>query len=213
MIVTTARRSTAFLLYAALQFAALTAIGMQLYPHYRFDGHFFSDLGATRTWYGEANHTAAALFVLALVTLGAGMIGFAGAWRDYAFVRGRARGLGVASQICGTLSGLAFVGVACAPVNVALDAHNALVVAAFGLLLVFAACVTAVWWRNGAPRDVIAAGALYVALLGGFFATAAWVVTTDLAAHVRVLIVGQKIVVYGSIAYVVFLTLTIRRAA
>lgn len=209
MIETTARWSSGFFLYAALQFAVLTGVAMQLYPGYRFGGHFFSDLGATRTWFGEPNHLVVVLFGIAVVTLGAGMIGFAAAWRDYAFARRRAAGVGRASQICGTLSGLAFIGVAFAPMNVVLDLHNALVVLAFGLLLAFAACMTAVWWKNGAPGAVIVAGVLYLVLLVGFFAAAIWVVTTEFR-HLRVLIVGQKIAIYASIAYVVFLTLTIR---
>ncbi len=209
MFATTARRSTAFLLFGALQFVVLTTIAMRLYPGYHFSDHFFSDLGATHTWYGVPNH-AVPVFVVAVVTLGASLVVFAGAWRDYAFERGRTRGLGVASQLCGTFCGLAFAAVGMAPIDRALDLHNALVVTAFGLLLVFAACTTALWWRNGGPRGVVVSGVLYVLLLVGYFASAAWA-ATDLFAHRRVLIVGQKIVVYASMAYVVFLTLAIRR--
>lgn len=198
------------MLYAALQFAILTGVAMQLYPGYRFREHFFSDLGATRTWFGEPNHVVVVLFGIAVVTLGAGMIVFAAAWRDYAFARGRAAAVGRASQICGTLSGLAFIGVAFAPMNLVLDLHNALVVLAFGLLLAFAACMTAVWWRNGAPRAVLVAGMMYLAVLVCFFAVAIWVVATDFFAHARLLILGQKMAIYASIAYVVFLTMTIR---
>lgn len=196
---------------AALQFVVLTGVAMHLYPDYRFADHFLSDLGATRTWWGVRNHASAAVFAIAVVVLGAAMIVFAAAWRDYAFARGRAWGVGITSQLCGTLSGLAFIGVACAPIDHALDVHNALVVAAFGLLPVFAACTTVVWWRNGTSRGVIVAGVLYTVLLVGFFAAAAWVVATDLFAHRRVLIVGQKLAVAASLAYVVYLTLVIRR--
>jgi hypothetical protein len=139
------------------------------------------------------------------------MIVFAAAWRDYAFEHNRAHGLGVASQLCGTLSGLAFIGVAFTPIDRALDLHNALVVGAFVLLLAFAACTTVVWWRNAAPPSAIAAGALYAAMLAIYFAVAGWAVATDLSAHLGVLVVGQKLVVYTSMAYVVFLTLTLRR--
>jgi hypothetical protein len=204
-------RSTRFLLYAALQFVVLTAIGMQLYPHYRFSGHFFSDLGATVTWHGE-NNAGAPLFVIALGTVGVAMILFAAQWRTYAFARKRGFMLGIATQVMGTLSGLGFIGVACTPVNVALDTHNTLVIVAFGLLLAFAILGTTLWWVNGAPTGVLVAGGLYVLVLIGFFAAAGWVVRAGLFEHVRVLIVAQKIVVYASMAYVVFLTMTILRA-
>ena len=201
------------MLYAALQFVVLTAIAMQLYPGYQFSAHFFSDLGATRTWFGVANHASAIVFAFAVVIVGIGMIAFAAAWRDYAFARGRSERVGRASQICGTLSGLAFIGVAFAPMNLVLDLHNALVVVAFGLLLAFAACMTAVWWKNGAPRGVVVAGLVYLAVLVGFFGAVMWVVATGLVAHARVIVVGQKIAIYASMAYVVFLTLTIRNVA
>lgn len=204
-------RSTRFLLYAAFQFVVLTAIGMQLYPHYRFTGHFFSDLGAMRTWFDEPNH-GAALFWIALGTLGIAMILFAAAWRSYAFARKRGLVLGIATQVAGTLAGLGFIGVACTPVDVALHAHNMIVVVAFGLLLAFAILATVLWWLNDAPTGVLVACGLYIAVLIGFFATAGWVVRAGLHEHIRVLIVAQKIAVYASMAYVVFLTMTILRA-
>jgi hypothetical protein len=211
MFATTARRSTAFLLFAALQFVVLTAVAMQLYPDYRSGDHFLSVLGATRTWTGVPNHEAAVVFAIAVATLGAAMIVFAAAWRDYAFERDRAHGLGVASQLCGTLSGLAFIGVAFTPIDRALDLHNALVVGAFVLLFAFAACTTVLWWRNGAPHAAIGGGALYAVMLVIYFAVAGWAAATDLYAHLGVLVIGQKIVVYASMAYIVFVALTIRR--
>lgn len=197
-------------MYAALQFAVLTAVAMWLYPRYRFADHFLSDLGATRTWSGEPNHAAAVVFAIAVATLGLAMVVFASAWRAYAFAHGRGRGIGIASQVTGTLSGLAFAGVAVTPIDLALDHHNALVVAAFGLLLVFVACTTLVWSRNGAPRGIVVAGVAYAVLLAGYFAAAGWAVATDPFGHRRVLIVGQKLVVYAALAYVVYLTLSIR---
>src|SRR5439155_11545077 len=125
------------------QFVVLTAIAMQLYPGgYRFFMNFLSELGATRTWEGEPNHGGAVLFAIALGTLGIAMVAFAGAWRDFAFAKGRARVFGIAGQLFGTLSGGAFLAVAATPVNLALDVHNGMVVAAFGLLLGYVACLT-----------------------------------------------------------------------
>ena len=133
-------------------------------------------------------------------SLGIGMIAFAGTWRRYAFARGRGRLLGLASQLCGTLAGVGFIGVASTPVDIALDAHNLLVIVAFGLLLAFAVCGTILWWRNDAPPGILVAGALYVCVLLGFFAAAGWVVRAGLFEHIRVLIVAQKIAVYASMA-------------
>lgn len=213
MFATTARRSSAVLLFAALQFVVLTGIAMQLYPGYQFSAHFFSDLGATWTWAGAPNHASAVVFAITVAVVGIAMVGFAGAWRDYAFSRGRGERIGRTSQLCGTISGIAFFGVACAPMNVVLDLHNLLVVIAFGMLLAFAASMTAVWWKNDAPRGVLIAGSAYLLVLIAFFAAVMWVVATDLVAHLPVIVVGQKIAIYSSMAYVAFLTLTIRGVA
>src|SRR5438045_2679159 len=123
-----ARRRGDVLLFAALQFVVLTTIAMAIYPGgYRFTENFLSELGATRTWTGEPNHAGTVLFGIALGTLGVAAIGFAGAWRDFAFARGRARAVGLAGQLFGTASGEAFLAVAVTPVNLALDLHNTLV--------------------------------------------------------------------------------------
>jgi hypothetical membrane protein len=207
----TARRSSAILLFAALQFAVLSAIAMRLYPSYQFTENFLSDLGATRTWGGVPNHASAVVFAITVATLGFGFVIFASAWRQYAFAKQRARWLGIASQICGTLSGLAFVGVACTPIDHALDAHNVLVTVAHGLLLVFSICMTILWWRNGAPLGARVAGILYPVMLVGYGLSVYWAISNDAWAHRHVLIVGQKIVSYGSVAFIVFITLTIRQ--
>ncbi len=108
------------MLYAALQFVVLTAIAMVVYGDgYRFSHNFLSELGATTTWSGTPNHAAAVLFGIALAGLGSAFVAFAGAWRAFAFARGRARGAGIASQLFGTASGTAFVAVAVTPVNLA----------------------------------------------------------------------------------------------
>ncbi|MEZ4401194.1 MAG: DUF998 domain-containing protein [Kofleriaceae bacterium] len=208
-----ARCRVGLLVYATLQFVALTAIAMWLYPRYRFTGQFFSELGAARTWRGEPNRAAAALFALALASLGLALIGFASAWPTYAFARRRSRAVGVASQVCGTVAGLAFVGVAATPIDRALDAHNALVAVGFAALFGFVVSATSVWWRNGAPVAVRAVSALYIVVLLGCFAATGWGLAAGLRAHLAVLVIAQKLGVYASVAYVGFLTTAIWRGA
>lgn len=218
-----ARRRAGWLLYAAVQFVALTTIAMIVYPGgnytdpratgYVFAENFFSDLGATTTWWGRTNHASAALFALALASIGAAFVGFAATWRVHVTPRGRARGLGVAGQVLATASGTAFVGVAVTPINLALDAHNTFVLAAFGLLLGATACTTIAWWRNAAPRAQLVASLLYVAAVLAYLAVtiaALRVGFADAGAR-RVMAVAQKLVVYASMGYVVYLTVTLRR--
>lgn len=220
-----ARRRAGLLLYAALQFVALTTVAMWRYPGgtvldprthgYRFGGNFLSDLGATTAWCGRPNHLGTALFGVALGTLGAAFVVFAPAWRSFAFARGRARGAGLAAQGCGVASGAAFLGVAVTPVNLAMDLHNTFVSAAFGLLLGYAACLLVVWWKNGASRVERAAGVAYLALVAAYVAVIAGALSAHeaFATEIHVLVVAQKIVAYGSMAFVAYLTASLRRYA
>lgn len=209
-----ARWRAAILLYASIQFVVLCTVAMAVYAdHYDFTFNFLSELGATRGWSGAPNHAAMVLFSIALGSLGLAVIVFAGAWRAFAFGRGRAREVGLVSQAFGTGSGAAFVAVALTPVNLALDAHNTFVVAAFGLLLGYAASTTLVWWKNGATRVQLAASLAYVLLVGVYFAVVAVAVQTGVATpHGReILVVSQKAIAGVSMLYVAYLTLSTRR--
>lgn len=216
------RGRTGFLLYAALQFVVLTAIAMRFYAGgtfadattigYRFTQNFFSDLGATRSWSGHENHASMVLFTVALGTLGIAFISFAGAWRD---LGDKARLAGIASQLCGTLSGAAFIAVAATPVNLALDRHNTFVVAAFGLLLGFAASLTIVLWRNGHALRLRVISIIYVVLVLGYVALVVYAVTHGVSTEVgrAVMVVSQKAMAYLSMVYVVCVTLWYPRRA
>ena len=208
-----------------MQFAVLTAIAMQVYaggtiwnpwaPGYAFGGNFLSELGATRAWSGHDNHASAVLFSLALATLGIAFVAFAGAWRGFAFARRRGAALGVASQVFGTLSGLCFVAVSVTPVNLALQAHNLFVVAAFGLLLGYAVCTTIVWWRNGAAAVEIVTCLSYVVFVLAYVGVVVYAVRhgTWTEREHRVLVLTQKAMAYGSMIYIAFVTYRVRRNA
>jgi hypothetical protein len=216
-------RRAGLLMYAAMQFVVLTAIAMWIYPGgtlrtpsttaYSFTGNFFSDLGATRTWSGAPNHTGSILFGIALGTLGVAFIAFAGTWRGWAFEHGRTRAAGLAAHGFGTTSGAAFAGVAFVPVNRALVLHNSLVVAAFALLLGYAAATTIVWWRNGATRGQRAVSLGYLVFVAAYLVVVLVAVRTGVTTMrgVQILVISQKLIVYGSMIYVVYLTIAVRR--
>ena len=211
------RRRAGLLRYAAIQFVVLTTVAMQVYaggklldrsaPGYDLFGNFLSDLGATRAWSGHPNHVAAVLFSVALGTLGITFMAFAGSWSSFAFAHGRARGVGIASRVFGTTSGAAFVGVAVTPVNLALDLHNAFVVAAFALLLGYAATLTYVFARNGASRTWLVVSAVYLVLVGGYVAVVVVAIRTGItsARGLWILVASQKAIAYASMLYVLYL--------
>ncbi len=210
----TARWRAALLRYAAIQFVVLVVAAMFVFPGgYDFAMNFLSELGGTRTWTGQGNLPGAVLFSIALATLGLAFVAFAGAWRAFAFARGRARPAGVAAQLFGTGSGAAFVAVAVTPVNVALDLHNTFVVAAFGLLLGYAAAMTFVSWRNGIARGQLVASASYLVLVAAYFAVVAYGVSAGIATEHgrRILVLSQKAIVGVSMLYIAYLTTQCRR--
>ena len=218
-----ARRRAAWLFYAAVQFVVLTALAMHVYAGgkltdpwakgYDFSGNFLSELGATRSWAGQPNTASAALFTVALGSLGLALVLFSATWRAFAFDRGRARAAGIASQVLGTASGAAFFAVAVTPVNLALHAHNTFVVAAFALLLGYSAALTVVWAKNGATRVQLAASGSYVALVCVYVAVVIYAVThgAGSARGLEIMVLSQKAIAYASMLFVGYLTFTTRR--
>jgi len=220
--VTPAYRRAGFLRYAAIQFVVLTACAMVAYtggtwfdpttPHYELTSNFLSDLGATRSLSGATNYVSSALFFVALATNGAALVAFSWAWRDFAFAHGRARFVGYTSTVLGTASGGAFIGVAVTPWNLVLDVHNAFVVGAFGLLMLYVAAITLVMWRNGLGGVRLAANLVYLAVIVGYVALVLRGPRFNTEHGHRVQVIGQKIVAYVSMAHIMFLTTTTRRA-
>jgi hypothetical protein len=209
-----ARVRAAILLYAGLQFVVLIAAAMVLYPPgYRFTFHFLSELGATRSWEGDPNLTAAVLFSIALGSVGLAFGAFAGAWRAFAFARQRARAAGIAAQMFGTLSGAAFVAVASTPVNLHLDLHNMFVVGAFGFLFGYAACMALVIWRNGSSRAQLVTSVTYCLVTAAYACLVFYGASQGIgSARGRwILVVSQKAMAAASIAYLVYVTITTRR--
>jgi len=216
------RRRAGFQLYAAVQFVVLTTLAMRVYaggtlwnpwsPGYDFSGNFLSELGATRAWSGHENHSSAALFAIALGTLGLAFVWFA-AWRGFAFGRKRDAAVGVAGQVFGTASGVAFAAVAVTPINLALQAHNVFVVAAFGLLLGYAACTTIVWAKNGGSLVQIAVSTLYVVVVLVYFVVVAIALRHGVVSERghRELVVSQKAMAYVSMLYIGYVTIEVRR--
>jgi hypothetical protein len=216
-------RRAEFLMAASALFVLLTVAAMLAYPGgalydhgshgYLFFQNFFSDLGATKTYSGHSNTTSHVLFIIALIGVGLAMIGFSTTWRVIAARRGAGRGFGGVAQAAAIVSGLGFIGIAITPWDKVLDAHNAFVKLAFGVLLVFILCLLALQLRNGWPALFVAVNVAYVIVL---------------AMYVLVLFVGpglgtrnglefqvaaQKIIVYSSILNIGVQAVGIRREA
>ena len=218
-----AYRRAGFLRYAAIQYVVLTACAMAAYAggtwfdpwtdRYELTGNFLSDLGMTHAFSGRTNYVSSALFVVAKASIGAALVAFAWTWRGFAFQLGRARLAGHASMVFATASGLAFIGIGLAPLDVVLTLHNTLVVAAFSLLLGYVAAVTILMWCNEVSRARVAVNLCYLALVLGYVAMVLFGPRLGGTEHGhRVQVIAQKAIAYGSMVHVLYLTTTTRRA-
>lgn len=202
--------------YAAFQFLVLVPAAMGLYaggnywdataPSYGLARNFLSDLGMTHTWAGRSNYAAMTLFSIALATVGVALVLFAWSWRRYAFEHQRARFAGRASAVLGTASGLAFVGIAVTPFDIALTWHNTFVFVAFSMLLGYVVALAVVMGRNGATRAQMAVNVAYVVLVLGYVALIFFGPRLDTEAGHRVQVIGQKFVALGSMLHAIVLT-------
>jgi hypothetical protein len=215
-------RRAGLLRYAAIQFFVLVAAAMAMYaggtywdpaaPRYELTHNFLSDLGMTHAWSGRASYASSALFFVALASVGVALVMFAQIWRQFAHGRGRSTFAGRASAALGTASGLAFVGVACTPFDLALMWHNAFVLAAFGLLLGYVIALTIVMANNGASSVQNALNVTYVALVLGYVALIFFGPRLSTPGGHQIQVIGQKIIAAGSMLHVIGMTTLLRRA-
>ncbi len=216
-------RRAGLLRYAALQFLVLISAAMVLYAGgsywhadaagYGLTRNFLSDLGMTHAWSGRANHASAALFSIALASVGLTLIVFSWTWRRFASVHGRAQLAGRMSVALGTASGIAFTGIACTPFDVALNWHNAFVFAAFALLLGYVVAFAIVMARNGATPLQNAVNLGYVTLVLAYVALIFFGPRLGTEHGHRIQVIGQKLVALGSMVHVIMLTTLLRKTA
>lgn len=205
-------------LFVVLSVAAMLAYpGGALYDHgshgYLFFQNFFSDLGATKTYAGHSNTTSHVLFIIALVGVGLATIAFSTTWRVIADRRGVGRGFGGVAQAAAIVSGLGFIGVAITPWDRVLDAHNAFVKLAFGVLLVFILCLLSLQLRNGWPTAFVAANVAYVIVLAVYVLILFVGPGFGTRSGLEFQVAAQKIIVYGSILNIAVQAAGIRREA
>lgn len=187
----------------------LTTAAMLAYPGgakyalgtdgYRFFQNFFSDLGATKTYSGRSNTPSHVLFLVALICVGLATIGFATTWCTVAERRGEGRRFGDVAQVAGIVSGVGFVGVAVTPWDRVLDAHNAVVQVAFGILLVFIVCLLALQLRNAWPPAFVALNVVYLIVLALYVVVLFAGPGLGTRSGLEFQVAAQKVIVYSSI--------------
>ncbi len=210
------------LIYASVQFVALTAIAMLIYPggavyqldanRYLFLRNFFSDLGATVTPSGRPNLISHVLFAVALGSVGVALLLASSNQKVIVSRRQAARTAGVTSQILEVIAGLGFIGIASTPWNLVLDAHNGFVRLAFGFLLVYDLCLLIIQLRNRWAMPYTAANATYLLLLVAYVGILFFGPRVDTKSGLEFQVAAQKIIVYASVINLGLQALSIRRA-
>ena len=146
-----------------VQFILLTSVAMLFYPGgtfrvpttegYLFFENFFSDLGRTQAHSGEPNWVSFGLFFVALSVAGVSFVLFFIALPGLFTGMKAAWCLSVAGSVIGVCSGLAFVGIAFAPMDLYRRAHGNFVSLAFcSLLPVVVLYAAAIFLHCGYPN-------------------------------------------------------------
>jgi magnesium-transporting ATPase (P-type) len=192
-----------------IQFVVLTLIAMVLYPGgthadpttkgYSFFRNFFSDLGLTETISGDPKFASFLLFTVAMVLAGAALVIFFIAFPKFFSFSPSGKGFSIFGSIAGTVSGLAFIGVAL-PGNLYPQPHTLSVQIAF--LAFFVAVlfyIPALFLKRDYPRIGAWTFVAFAILLGVYI----WLLfegpSASTSAGLIIQATGQKIIVYAAI--------------
>ena len=191
-------------------FVLLTIVAMFTYPgglytgelttRYDFFHNFFSDLGRIHVEGGRPNYVSAVLFFFALSIAGIGVIFFFIAFRQF-FTEDRTGNIfSAVGTIIGAISGVCFIGIACAPYDLLLDLHYQFVLWAFRTFFIAVGIYAYVIFRqNKYPRRygwIFAAFAIFLAAYIGLLEFGPEASTPS---GLVIQATGQKIIVYVSI--------------
>lgn len=193
----------------SLQFVVLTLIAMVLYPGgthadpttkgYSFFRNFFSDLGLTETISGEPKFASFLLFTVAMVLAGAALALFFITFPSFFSSSPSGKWFSILGSIAGTISGLAFIGVAL-PGNLYLEYHALSVQVAF--LAFFVAVliyIPALFQKPDYPKIYAWVFVAFAILLGVYV----WLMFEGPSASTSngliIQATGQKIIVYAAI--------------
>lgn len=190
------------------QFVLLTLLAMLVYaggnaenpdaPGYQFFRNFFSDLGLTIAYNGEANTASFLLFTIALSLAGLSLIVFFILMPRFFKQDKMALALTWLGSLAGLVAGACFIGVAFTPANLLLQAHVNFVFGAFGSYFVAVLFYVAAMFKLPTFARVYQLVLLAFAfILGGYV----WLLFNG-PENLTIQVAGQKIIAYASITTV-----------
>ena len=190
------------------QFVVLTLLAMLFYaggnmanpdaPGYQFFSNFFSDLGLTIAYNGEANTASFLLFSIALSLAGLSLIVFFILMPGFFKRDAAALTLSRLGSFCGLIAGVCFIGVAFTPANLLLSAHVNFVFGAFGSYFVAVLFYVAAMFKVPVfARAYQIVLLVFAFILGGYI----WLLFNG-PENLTIQVTGQKIIAYASITTV-----------
>lgn len=205
-------RKTTFqiVMTACITFVVITLIAMFTYAGgtadnpqnagYSFFTNFFSDLGRTISYSGQANTISYYLFTFALTFAGLALGIFFIAFTQFFSTPLWARGVSILGSLFGIGAGICFIGVAFTPANLARAAHGQFVLWAFGLFPLAALCYIPVILKHEIhPNRYAYSFIVFAALLVIYFLFIYFGPDSDTPNGLAIQATGQKIIVYSSI--------------
>lgn len=192
------------------QFLFITLLAMLLYPGstaddpttqgYTFTQNFFSDLGMTETYSGQANVLSAVLFFVALTAAGLGIIAYFLAFPHFFRNRRLSHYLSLGGSLFGVVTGFGYIGVAFTPANLLLDPHVAFVYLAFVAFFIAALFYTLAIFTNPTYPKTLA-----LIFLAFTFALASYILLIftgpdlDTLQGLTLQATAQKLIVYAAL--------------
>ena len=175
---------------------------------YSFFTNFFSDLGRTVSYNGNANTISMVLFSSALTITGAGLAVFFLAFTQFFTHTRWTRVLSIIGSIVGIGSALCFIGVAFTPADIARPLHGQFVLWAFGLFPIAVICyIPVILHRDEYPNIYAWSFIAFAVLLILYFVLLRMGPRGTTPEGLLIQATGQKIIVYASIVSIFFQTL------
>lgn len=205
-------------------FVVLTTSAMLLYPggtfpirathRYMFFINYFSDLGQTRTQSGAINLPSMALFTIAVVSVGVGLLLFFRAFSTFFKMHAtapQALRLNRLATRFGNASAVCFIGLALVPENLFAAGHFLFVQGAFDFLLVAVILTIRALRRTpDVSAWLTAVNMAFVVVLFSYLPLLAFGPSSKTLLGDEINAVGQKVIVYVAIATIFAQALIVR---
>jgi len=191
-------------------FVVLTLIAMLTYAGgtvdnhaargYSFTHNFLSNLGMLTALSGEPNWVSAVLFFISLAAAGVCLVIFFILFQRFFQASRLQKVLSLIGSILGMLAGISFIGIACAPADIARPAHMQFVLWAFRLFPLAVLCYVPVMFMDKRYPKVYAwVFAVFCLMLIGYYLLITNGPSFDSPEGLVIQVVGQKVIAYVSI--------------